>query len=185
MFQVLHVLMKWANDLKSGLLEPKDVVYLRECLLKRETAELPTKQDKWVSLHPTFGLVCWCDNMELWTQFKHSDNIYVLYFGELSRDEKEVLPAEISRLMKELGVPSLSEVITREAYSMVRLTVEKKLLLVNWVLPYAQRYIYKLHPDKYIQLKQSGFSNVCDLWIVVVENLFYRHTFKGCDKGIK
>ncbi|KAF3648721.1 putative 50S ribosomal protein L13, chloroplastic-like isoform X1 [Capsicum annuum] len=32
--------------------------------------------------------------------------------------------------------------------------------VVNWILPYAQRYIYKSHPDKYLLLSQSGFENL-------------------------
>ncbi|PIA29997.1 hypothetical protein AQUCO_05800225v1 [Aquilegia coerulea] len=178
---VLSVLLKWASDLKSGLLDGEDVGYLKECFLRLETTVLPTEQDKWVSLHPTFGLVCWCDNKELWKQFRHSDSINFLYFGELSSNEKESLPAKLSGLMQALGIPSLSEVITREAIFYGMADCREKGLLVNWVLPYAQRYIYKLHPDKYFQLKESRFEIISNLRIALVEKLFYRHTVRGCD----
>ncbi|KAL5702978.1 hypothetical protein ACHQM5_028128 [Ranunculus cassubicifolius] len=180
---VLRVVLKWANDFEAGLLGLEDVVYLKESLLKPETTVLPTVQDKWVSLHSYFGLVCWSNNDELWKQFKHSDNINFLYFGELSSGDKEVLPAKISSLMQALGVPSLSEIITREAIFYGTVESREKALLVNWVLPYAQRYISKLHPDKYACLKHSGFETICNLKVVVVEKLFYKHAVKGCDNA--
>lgn len=178
---VRRIFLKWANDLKAGLLEPEDVIYLKKCLLKLETAVIPTVQDKWVSLHPSFGLICWADNEELWKQFKDSDNIIFFYFGTLSIDEKEALPAKLSGLMQALGVPSLSEVITREAIFYGIEDCREKALLINWVLSYAQRYIFKLHPDRYNQLKQSGFEKICNLKVVVVQKLYYRRAVKGCD----
>lgn len=51
--------------------------------------------------------------------------------------------------------------------------------MINWVLPYAQRYIYNVHPDKYLQLRQSGFQNLRCLQIVVVEKLFYRNVIRS------
>lgn len=71
---------------------------------------LPTVLDKWVSMHPSFGLVCWCDDEKLKKEFKHSDNIDFLYFGNLNDDDKELLQAKLSVLMQTLGIPSLSEV---------------------------------------------------------------------------
>lgn len=71
---------------------------------------LPTVQDKWVSLHPSFGLVCWCDDRKLKKKFKHLDGIDFIYFGELSKDDKEMVKTKVSVLMKTLGIPTLSEV---------------------------------------------------------------------------
>lgn len=109
--QVFRILLKWADDLKSGLVGSEDVVYLKESLLKLEYTVIPTIQDKWVSLHPKFGLVCWCDDDELSEQFKYTDNIDFVYFGELSNYEKEMLPAKLAPLMQTIGIPALSEVI--------------------------------------------------------------------------
>ncbi|MCL7027725.1 hypothetical protein MKW94_028800 [Papaver nudicaule] len=176
---VYKVILKWADDLKSGLLTPEDVLYLKEFLLKLESTVLPTVLDKWVSLHPTFGVVCWCDDEQLKKQFKHSDNISFLYFGELSDDEKEILSEKISGFMRSIGVPALSEVITREAIFYGVEDNKDKASLVNWVLPFAQRYICKMHPDKYIVLKQSGLENMSHLQVVVVDKLFYKYTLKG------
>ncbi|OVA05274.1 protein of unknown function DUF3883 [Macleaya cordata] len=180
---VFRVILKWADDLKSGILGPEDILYLKEFLLKLESTVLPTVQDKWVSLHPTFGLVCWCDDVELKKQFEHFDHISFLYFGELSNDEKEMLPAKICRFMQTIGVPSLSEVVTREAIFYGVEDFKDKASLVDWVLPFAQRYIYKLHPDKYFRLKQSGMENLTHLQIVVVGKLFYRYMLKGCNSA--
>ncbi|KAI3980369.1 hypothetical protein MKX01_003908 [Papaver californicum] len=159
---VYKVILKWADDLKSGLLSPEDVLYLKEFLLKLESTVLPTILDKWVSLHPTFGVVC-C----------------FLDFGELSDDEKEMLPEKISGLMQSIGVPALSEVITREAIFYGVEDNKDKASLVDWVLPFAQRYICKMHPDKYFLLKQSSLENMSHLQVVVVDKLFYKYTLKG------
>ncbi|KAI3935471.1 hypothetical protein MKW98_027611, partial [Papaver atlanticum] len=176
---VYEVILKWADDLKSGLLSPEDVLYLKEFLLKLESTVLPTVLDKWVSLHPTFGVVCWCDDEELKMQFKHFDNISFLYFGELSNAEKEMLSEKISGLMQSIGVPALSEVITREAIFYGVEDNKDKASLVDWILPFAQRYISKMHPDKYFLLKQAGFENMSRLQVVVVDKLFYKYTIKG------
>lgn len=100
----------WSDGLKSGLLTPEDVIYFKQCLLKSEFMVLPTKQDKWVSLHPSFGLVCWCDDRKLKKQFKHLDKIDFLYFGKLSEDQEEILQTKVSALMENLGIPALSKV---------------------------------------------------------------------------
>lgn len=86
-------------------------MHLKECLSKLEFPVLPTVQDKWVSLHPSFGLVCWCDDKKLKKEFKHSDNLDFLYFGELTEDNnKEMVHEKISFLMRSLGIPTISEV---------------------------------------------------------------------------
>lgn len=71
---------------------------------------LPTAHDKWVSLHPSFGLICWCDDKKLRKRFKHVDGIEFLYLGKLVDDEEEMLRTKVSALMQTLGIPALSEV---------------------------------------------------------------------------
>lgn len=71
---------------------------------------LPTAEDKWVSLNPSFGLICWCDDDELKKEFKYFDNITFLYFGQLNDEEKEILRTKVSMFMHKLSIPSLSEV---------------------------------------------------------------------------
>lgn len=61
-------------------------------------------------MHPSFGLVCWCDDKNLKKIFKDIDNIDFLYFGNLSDSEEEVLQTQVSDLMHNLGIPALSEV---------------------------------------------------------------------------
>ncbi|KAI3840267.1 hypothetical protein MKX03_010747 [Papaver bracteatum] len=144
---VYKVISKWADDLKSGLLSPEDVLYLKEFLLKLESNILPTIPDKW----------------ELKKKFEHSDNISFLCFGELSVDEKGMLSEKISELVHSIGVPSLSEVMTREAIFYGVEDNKDKASLVDWVLPFAQHYICKMHPDKYFLLKQAGADNMSHL----------------------
>lgn len=58
-----------------------------------------------------------------------------------------------------------------------------KAALLDWALPYAQRYLQSVHPDKYTQLKHFGFDMVNRLRVVVVEKLFYQNVIKSF--GIK
>ncbi|KAH7521674.1 hypothetical protein FEM48_Zijuj07G0058000 [Ziziphus jujuba var. spinosa] len=176
---VFKVFLQWTEGLKSGL-SPEDVVYLKESLKQIECTVLPTVQDKWVSVHPSFGLVCWCDDRKLKKKFKHVDGIDFVYFGELSKDDKETVKTKVSVLMKTLGIPALSEVVSREAIYYGLADSNLKASLVNWALPYAQRYLYSIHPDKYSQLKQCGFSAPNTLQVVAVEKLFYRDVIKSC-----
>ena len=53
-----------------------------------------------------------------------------------------------------------------------------KAALLDWALPYAQRYLHSLHPDKYSQLKQSGFDILNHLRVVEVQKLYYRNAIK-------
>ncbi|XP_059632151.1 protein NO VEIN isoform X2 [Cornus florida] len=175
---VFRVFLRWSDELKSGLLSSDDIVYLKECILKLECTVLPVVQDKWVSLHASFGLVCWCDDDELRKEFKHLDNIDFLYFGELSDSEKEMLRLKVSGLIQTLEIPALSELTTREPIYYGPADCSFTASLVNWALPYAQRYIYNVHPNKYFQLKQSGFEKLSHVRVVAVGKLFYRNVIK-------
>ncbi|KAJ0093254.1 hypothetical protein Patl1_26032 [Pistacia atlantica] len=176
---VFQVFLKWADGIKSALMSSEDILYLKECLTKSEYTVLPTVQDKWASLHPSFGLVCWCDDKNLKKRFKHLDSIDFLDFGKLGDNEQEMLQTKVSTLMQTLGIPALSEVVTREAIYPGLADCSFKASLVNWALPYAQRYIFSLHPDKYLKLKQSGFDTLNHLKVVVVDKLFYRNVIKS------
>jgi len=72
------------------------------------------------------------------------------------------------------------QVVTREPIYYGHADCSSKRSLVNWALPYAQRYIHKFHPDKYHQLKHSGFDIFKHLKVIVVEKLFYRNVIKTC-----
>ncbi|KAK3004440.1 hypothetical protein RJ639_020202 [Escallonia herrerae] len=183
--KVFKVFLKWSDGSNSGLLSSEDIEYLKECLSKVEFVVLPTALDKWVSLHPSFGLVCWCDDEALRKEFKHFENIDFLYFGELGDEEKETLRTKVSVFMQRLGIPALSEVVAREAIYYGPADCSFKTSLVNWALPYAQRYLHNVYPDKYSELKQSGFENLSRLRIVVVEKLFYRNVIKRADIASK
>ncbi|RRT59003.1 hypothetical protein B296_00043146, partial [Ensete ventricosum] len=106
---VFRVFLRWSDDVKSGLVKSEDILDLRNDLHKLESRVLPTMQDKWVSLHSSFGLVCWVDDEDLKLQFKHSNGIDFLQFGELNNEEKEMLSGKIAKLFKKLGLPALSE----------------------------------------------------------------------------
>lgn len=178
---VSRVFLKWTEFLKSALASSEDIDYLKECLQKLEYTVLPTVLDKWVSLHPSFGVVCWCDNENLKEEFKHFAGIDFLYFGEHSSSEKEIFQTSVSALFQTLSIPALSEIVTRKAiyYGLADSSFKKS--LVNWTLPYAQRYIYNAHPEKYLQLKVDGFKIFTQLQVVVVENLFYQNVIKRCN----
>ncbi|KAK6161744.1 hypothetical protein DH2020_005125 [Rehmannia glutinosa] len=164
--KVFEVFLRWGDALKSGSLSLDDVEYLKESLLKKEYAVLPTRQDKWVSLHASFGLICWCDDDSIGNEFKHADGIDFLYFGEFTDEENKTIQAKI---------------VTREAIYYGPADCNFIVSLVNWVLSYAQRYMFNAYPDKYVQLKQSGFEKIRHLKIVVVEKLFYRNVIEKSD----
>lgn len=109
-FQVFHIFLKWVDELNSGSLRSEDIGFLKEGLLTMDYLVLPTAEDKWVSLNPSFGLICWCDDDELKKEFKYFDNITFLYFGQLNDEEKEILRTKVSMFMHKLSIPSLSEV---------------------------------------------------------------------------
>lgn len=102
--------MKWCNDIKSGLVNSEEIIDLKSNLHKLEIKVLPTMLDKWVSLHPSFGIICWADDDNLKQQFIHSKGIDFLQFGQLDHEEKEMLLGKGAVVLKKLGVPSISEV---------------------------------------------------------------------------
>lgn len=77
------------------------------------------------------------------------------------------------------------QVVTREAIYYGPTDSSFKASLVNWALPYAQRYIYKRHPENYLQFKQSGYGALNRLRVVVVEKLFHRNIIKRYDSASK
>ncbi|XP_059306583.1 protein NO VEIN-like [Lycium ferocissimum] len=176
---VFQIFLKWVDELNSGSLSSEDIGFLKEGLLTKDYLVLPTAEDKWVSLNPSFGLICWCDDDKLRTEFEYFDSIKFLYFGQLNDREKEILQTKVSMFLRKLNIPSLSEVVTREAIYDSPTDSSLVASMINWVLPYAQRYIYNIHPDKYLQLSQSGFQNLRCLQVVVVEKLFYRNVIKS------
>ncbi|KAH7657894.1 ATPase domain of HSP90 chaperone/DNA topoisomerase II/histidine kinase protein [Dioscorea alata] len=177
--KVFQVFVRWADDFKSGLIKHEEIVDLKDALLKPEIAILPTLKEKWVSLHPSFGLVCWSGDEELVEQYGHLDDVFLIYFGELDSAEKELLDGKVATLMQHIGIPSLSEVVCREAITYGKADNTEKASLVKWILPYAQRYIYKKHPDVYSHLKEKGLENISQLQVIVVEKLFYKNSLKG------
>ncbi|GKA47921.1 histidine kinase-, DNA gyrase B-, and HSP90-like ATPase family protein, partial [Tanacetum coccineum] len=91
----------------------------------------------------------------------------------------QMLQYKISILFRRLGIPCLSEVVTREVIHYGPTDSSYMISLVRWALPYAQRYIYRMHPNEYSQLKLSGFKNVNSLKIVVVEKLCQKYVIKS------
>ncbi|XP_071721673.1 LOW QUALITY PROTEIN: protein NO VEIN-like [Rutidosis leptorrhynchoides] len=176
---IFKVFLKWADGLKSGLLNSEDIIHLKECLTKSECTVLPTVQDRWVSLHASLGPVCWCDDNKLGKRFKNLDNIDFLYFGNLNDNERGMLKTKVSILFKALGIPALSELVSRQVTYSDPVGDTSKALLVNWALPYAQRYMHSVHSNEYTKLKESGFDSVTNLEIIVVEKLNYRNVIKN------
>ncbi|KAK3417003.1 hypothetical protein EUGRSUZ_H02759 [Eucalyptus grandis] len=175
---VFKVFLKLVDELKCGKVSSEDTLQVSGYLKKSEYTVLPTVRNRWVSLHPSFGLVCWCDDEKLMKEFGSLDKIELLHFGELTDDEKEMISVKLPLLMHSLGIPTFSKVVTREAIYYGLMDSSSKASFVNWVLPYAQRYIYYEHPDTYAKLKQSGFYNLSHLRVVVVERLYYKNIIR-------
>ncbi|XP_076948183.1 protein NO VEIN-like isoform X1 [Bidens hawaiensis] len=176
--KVFDVFVMWSDGLKAGALSSEDVKMLKRNLEEKNTEVLPTAQDKWVSLHSSFGLVCWCDDEKLADEFEKLNNINFFRLCELTDEEKKMLEVKVSFLMKNLGIPALSEVVTREAIYYGSVDNSYKTSLVNWALPYAKRYISNTYPESYHQLKVAGFEKISRLQIVVVEMLYYKNVIK-------
>ena len=166
MSQVFQILLKWTDGLKSG---SDDFVFIKESLKKVEFTVLPTKQDKWVSLHPSFGITCWCDDKKLKKHFKHMDGIDFFYFGKLNKDEKEMFRTKVSVLMRTLGIPALSEVnISLSFLSFIPfnrlvllLTVDiifKCVLYISFLLYKYEATIHIFLLGIYIHLKKTWMS---------------------------
>jgi hypothetical protein len=77
------------------------------------------------------------------------------------------------------------QVVTREAIYYGLADCSFNASLVGWALPYAQRYFCSVHPDKYIQLKQSGFDILDRVQVIVVEKLYYRNVINCCGGASK
>lgn len=71
------------------------------------------------------------------------------------------------------------QVVSKEAIIYGMEDNKSKVCLIDWVLPYAQRYIFKSYPAVYLNMKQLGFNKLSQLQIVVVEKLYYKHTLRG------
>ncbi|XP_076889132.1 protein NO VEIN-like [Bidens hawaiensis] len=177
--KVFDVFVMWNDGLKSGALSSEDVIMLKRNLEEKNTKVLPTAQDKWVSLHPSFGLVCWCDDAKVADEFEELNNINFFCLCELNDEENKTLEVKVSFLMKNLGIPALSEVVTRKAIYYGTIDNDFETSLVNWALPYAQRYISNTYPEIYHQLKLAGFEKINKLQIVVVEMLYYQNVIKA------
>ncbi|XP_071709106.1 protein NO VEIN-like [Rutidosis leptorrhynchoides] len=172
---VFQVLKKWSDGLESGVLSSDDIDYMKKTMAEKHMMILPTEQNKWVSLRESSSLVCWCFDEQLKKEFNNFSNVHFLCFGELTIHEKEMVHDKVSVLLRRLGIYSLLEVMTREAIYDRLADDSDKTSLAKWALPYAQRYIYSIHPVEYSQLKSFEFDN---LKIVVVEKLSYKNVIE-------
>uniref|UniRef100_A0ACD6AAF5 Uncharacterized protein n=1 Tax=Avena sativa TaxID=4498 RepID=A0ACD6AAF5_AVESA len=183
--QVFRVFVRWATDLQSVSDTMNDIAYLKDSLQKLETTILPTVVDKWVSLHPSFGLVCWLDDDELKQNFNDCSGVDFIQFGELSSEDTQMLHGRVAALMKGLGIPAFSKVVYREAIFYGMADNREKATLICGLLPYMQRYIYKMHKDAYIKFQQNEITKLSNLQIIVVEKLFHKYMLKGHQSSSK
>lgn len=102
--------LRWADDLSSGKMNSGQLLELINNLVKEESTVLPTMQDRWVSLHPNFGLICWTESKELIEEFTDASDVYFLHFGELTDTEREHLSGKVANFLQEIGVVSLGKV---------------------------------------------------------------------------
>lgn len=77
------------------------------------------------------------------------------------------------------------QVVSREAIYYGATDSSSRASLINWALPYAQRYIFHMYQDKYLQQGGSKFEKLRNLQIIVVEKLFYRNVVKKCEIASK
>lgn len=73
----------------------------------------------------------------------------------------------------------------REAVSYGTGDNHENVLLINWVLPYAQRYMYNLSMEEYVLQKEVTLEKLRQLHVCVVEKLYYKHCLKGQSIDLK
>lgn len=114
MSQVLQVFYLWAEDIESQRVDCNEISRWKDCLHDLDNPVLPTVQDKWVSLHPKFGVICWYDDAELGKQFKHCNGVYFLRIdagGKRNKTKaKNGVQTKLITFIRAMGIPSLSEV---------------------------------------------------------------------------
>ena len=72
------------------------------------------------------------------------------------------------------------KVVEREPIVYGAQSSEKLLNLLNWVLPYVQRYLQKWHADTYENLQQPVFhGRLNNFQCITCEQLFYRYKLPG------
>jgi hypothetical protein len=59
----------------------------------------------------------------------------------------------------------------------------EKVSLICWLLPYMQRYIYKMHKDTYINFQQNEIMKLSNLQVVVVDKLFHKYVLRGLESS--
>ncbi|KAK8913915.1 hypothetical protein KSP39_PZI024215 [Platanthera zijinensis] len=107
--EVFQVFLKWADDFKLELLGSNEVNELKDYLSKSENTVLPTVQDTWVSLNPTFGVIYWTDEEKSIEQYKDFDDVHFLQFGELTAKEREMLRGKVSIFLENIGIRALTD----------------------------------------------------------------------------
>jgi magnesium-transporting ATPase (P-type) len=55
----------------------------------------------------------------------------------------------------------------------------QKVHLVNWALSYVQRYMYKMHPLKYVSFKELEKERLSQLKVVMAGKLHYKYCLNG------
>ena len=61
----------------------------------------------------------------------------------------------------------------------------EKASFISWLLPYMQRYIYKMHRDTYNNFQQNETMKLSSLEVIVVQKLFFKYMLKGRDSSSK
>jgi len=108
-----------------------------------------------------------------------------IQFGDLSLEDRQILNGRVAALMKSLGIQALSKVVYREAIFYGTAENREKVSIICWLLPYMQRYIYKMHRDTYISFQQNEVTKLRNLQVVVVDKLFHKYVLKGLEGSSK
>jgi hypothetical protein len=91
-----------------------DILELKDMLHRKKGRVLPTIQDTWVSLHPSAGLVCWCDDETLGQQFLESGSVcYVCVSAHVSgicMKSSHNEDNDLSCFLQAVGISPLSKV---------------------------------------------------------------------------
>ncbi|KAI5075193.1 hypothetical protein GOP47_0009269 [Adiantum capillus-veneris] len=160
--EVLAVFSKWSLDIDNRKLSFSALCKLKEVLHSKDSPILPTTQNKWVSLHSSEWLVCWCDDDVIGRQFSSSKIFYVCVGTSSAKGliEAEV-NSQIGQLLpffKAMDILPLSKVVQQQPTICGAKWGKQIFDMLNWSFPYTQRYLRRWHRDIYKSLEQSSFD---------------------------
>lgn len=178
----------WSSEISRGNVEPSEILRWKRRLEEAESRIFATNKDSWVSLNGQRSLVCICDDKKLGEEFEEfSGQIHFILMTD--EDLRETLKRSgfqkkekwtVQPLVEALAIRKLSEIVERGVVTHGLRDGGKVKALVDWILPYAQRYVKHHHVDQYRQLEGLGITEgLRRLRFVAVDQLYFQYSLQN------